>query len=139
MSATETRPPSSATPTATYRAAVVKSFTEPLVVEQVPRLALEPGQVRVQVEAAGLCHTDIHAAHGDWPVKPSPPFVPGHEGVGLVEKLGDGVTHLSVGRRPAHLVASAAPPHCRHGIPRIAHDPTLPRPGNPAAGLSTGP
>ena len=49
-------------------------------------MALEPGQVRVRVEASGLCHTDIHAAHGDWPVKPSPPFIPGHEGVGIVER-----------------------------------------------------
>src|SRR3954452_13775185 len=73
---------------ATYRAAVVHSFTEPLVVEQVPMAALEPGQIRVKVEATGLCHTDIHAAHGDWPVKPAPPFVPGHEGVGIVTELG---------------------------------------------------
>ena len=70
--------------TATYRAAVVRSFTDPLVIEEVPRLSLGPGQIRVRVEASGLCHTDIHAAHGDWPVKPTPPFVPGHEGVGLV-------------------------------------------------------
>lgn len=51
-----------------------------------------PGQVLVRLEACGLCHTDIHAAHGDWPVKPAPPFVPGHEGVGIVERLGDAVT-----------------------------------------------
>ena len=37
-------------------------------------------------ETSGLCHTDIHAAHGDWPVKPSPPFVPGHEGIGIVDE-----------------------------------------------------
>jgi propanol-preferring alcohol dehydrogenase len=101
MSATETRPASAPPPTATYRAAVVRSFAEPLVIEQVPRLALEPGQIRVQVEASGLCHTDIHAAHGDWPVKPSPPFVPGHEGVGLVCELGPGVTELLLGDRVA--------------------------------------
>ena len=44
-----------------------------------PRAA-RAGQIRVKVEASGLCHTDIHAAHGDWPVKPSPPFVPGPRG-----------------------------------------------------------
>ncbi len=101
MSATElTEAPSEAT-TTTYQAAVVHDFTSPLVVEQVPRLALDPGQVRVKVEATGLCHTDIHAAHGDWPVKPTPPFVPGHEGVGIVEELGPGVTEVALGDRVA--------------------------------------
>jgi len=83
------------------KAAVVRAFGEPLVIEERPDPEPGPGQVRVRVEASGLCHTDIHAAHGDWPVKPKPPFVPGHEGVGLVEALGDGVTHLSVGQRVA--------------------------------------
>jgi propanol-preferring alcohol dehydrogenase len=101
MSATQSRRTSVQPPTATYRAAVVHAFSGPLVVEEVPRLALEPGQVRVEVEAAGLCHTDIHAAHGDWPVKPSPPFVPGHESVGLVVELGPGVTELALGDRVA--------------------------------------
>jgi propanol-preferring alcohol dehydrogenase len=101
LSATETRLDSPAAPTASYRAAVVKSFGDPLIVEQVERLALEPGQIRVKVEAAGLCHTDIHAANGDWPVKPSPPFVPGHESVGLVVELGPGVTEHALGDRVA--------------------------------------
>ena len=86
---------------ATYTAAVVHDFEGPLTVEQVARRELEPGQVRVKVEASGLCHTDIHAAHGDWPVKPSPPFVPGHEGVGIVTELGPGVTEVAVGDRVA--------------------------------------
>ena len=85
----------------TYRAAVVHDFQQPLVVEQVPALPLEQGQVRVKVEACGLCHTDIHAAHGEWPVKPSPPFVPGHEGIGIVVELGSGVTEVSLGERVA--------------------------------------
>ena len=55
----------------------------------------------VRIEASGLCHTDIHAAHGDWPVKPHPPFVPGHEGIGIVERLGAGVTGRAVGDRVA--------------------------------------
>jgi propanol-preferring alcohol dehydrogenase len=53
------------------------------------------------VEASGLCHTDIHAAHGDWPVKPAPPFVPGHEGIGIVRELGRGVTEVALGDRVA--------------------------------------
>ncbi|GAA2245917.1 hypothetical protein GCM10010104_47880 [Streptomyces indiaensis] len=81
------------------KAAVVRSFGEPLVIEERPEPG--PGQVRIRLEASGLCHTDIHAAHGDWPVKPTPPFVPGHEGVGIVEALGDGVTRPAVGQRVA--------------------------------------
>jgi alcohol dehydrogenase, propanol-preferring len=87
--------------TGTYRAAVVQRFREPLTIEHVPRHELVPGQVRVKVEASGLCHTDIHAAHGDWPVKPTPPFVPGHEGVGVVEELGPGVSEVAMGDRVA--------------------------------------
>jgi propanol-preferring alcohol dehydrogenase len=85
----------------TYKAAVVHAFHEPLTVEQVSPPPLASGQIRVRVEATGLCHTDIHAAHGDWPVKPEPPFVPGHEGVGIVVELGRGVTEVQVGDRVA--------------------------------------
>ena len=88
-------------PPTTYRAAVVHEFGSPLTVEQVPMPDLGPGQVRVKVECSGLCHTDIHAANGDWPVKPSPPFIPGHEGVGAVTELGPGVSEVAVGDRVA--------------------------------------
>jgi propanol-preferring alcohol dehydrogenase len=53
------------------------------------------------MEASGLCHTDIHAAHGDWPVKPTAPFIPGHEGVGVIEALGPGASVHRVGQRVA--------------------------------------
>jgi propanol-preferring alcohol dehydrogenase len=82
------------------KAAVVRKFGEPLVIEDRPVPVPGYGQVTVQMEASGLCHTDIHAASGDWPVKPTPPFVPGHEGVGLVHAVGDGVA-LAVGQRVA--------------------------------------
>ncbi|CCK32505.1 Alcohol dehydrogenase [Streptomyces davaonensis JCM 4913] len=96
------------------KAAVVRAFGEPLVIEERPDPEPGPGQVRIRVEASGLCHTDIHAAHGDWPVKPNPPFVPGHEGVGLVEQLGDGVTHLTVGQRVAVPWLGRACGRCEH-------------------------
>jgi propanol-preferring alcohol dehydrogenase len=96
------------------KAAVVRAFGEPLVIEERPDPEPGPGQVRVRVEASGLCHTDIHAANGDWPVKPEPPFVPGHEGVGIVERLGDGVTHLSVGQRVAVPWLGRACGRCEH-------------------------
>jgi len=84
-----------------YRAAVVHEFHTPLTVDQVTAVELAAGQARVRLEACGLCHTDIHAAHGDWPVKPSPPFVPGHEGVGIVVEVASGVTEVAVGDRVA--------------------------------------
>jgi len=96
------------------KAAVVRAFGEPLVIEERPDPVPGPGQVRVRLEASGLCHTDIHAAQGDWPVKPNPPFVPGHEGVGIVEELGDGVTHLSIGQRVAVPWLGKACGRCEH-------------------------
>jgi propanol-preferring alcohol dehydrogenase len=83
------------------KAAVVHDFTQALRYEDVPKPKPGPGEVLVKVETAGLCHTDIHAAHGDWPVKPTPPFIPGHEGVGIVEQVGPGVTAVQVGDRVA--------------------------------------
>jgi alcohol dehydrogenase, propanol-preferring len=101
MAVSKEQPGVSGVVPSTYRAAVVQQFREPLTIDQVPRRELDPGQVRVKVEASGLCHTDIHAAHGDWPVKPSPPFIPGHEGVGIVSELGPGATEVAVGDRVA--------------------------------------
>jgi D-arabinose 1-dehydrogenase-like Zn-dependent alcohol dehydrogenase len=83
------------------KAAVVTDFTAPLQVKDVPVPEPAPDEVLVRIEASGLCHTDIHAAHGDWPVKPTPPFIPGHEGVGRIEKLGQDVTSRAVGQRVA--------------------------------------
>jgi alcohol dehydrogenase, propanol-preferring len=83
------------------KAAVVHEFSKPLVIEDVPKPVAGSGEVVVGIETSGLCHTDIHAAHGDWPVKPKPPFIPGHEGVGIVESLGAGVTEVAVGDRVA--------------------------------------
>src|SRR5215468_7345303 len=83
------------------RAAVVPAFGQPLIIEDRPVPEPGPGQVLVRVEASGLCHTDIHAANGDWPVKPSPPFIPGHEGVGIVVELGPGVDEVAAGERVA--------------------------------------
>jgi propanol-preferring alcohol dehydrogenase len=101
MVVTTPKPESPATSLTGYRAAVVHDFHSPLSIEEVPARPLEPGQIRVKVEASGLCHTDIHAAHGDWPVKPTPPFVPGHEGVGNVVELGPSVTEVALGDRVA--------------------------------------
>jgi propanol-preferring alcohol dehydrogenase len=83
------------------KAAVVHEFGRPLVIEEIPTPEPGPGQIVVKIETSGLCHTDIHAKNGDWPVKPSLPFIPGHEGVGLVARVGAGVTRLVEGDRVA--------------------------------------
>jgi alcohol dehydrogenase, propanol-preferring len=79
------------------KAAVVHAFGKPLAIEEVPIPAPGPGEVLVKIVATGVCHTDVHAADGDWPVKPTPPFIPGHEGAGIVAALGAGVTNLKEG------------------------------------------
>jgi alcohol dehydrogenase, propanol-preferring len=81
----------------TMKAAVVRAFGRPLVIEDVPVPVPGPGEILVKVKACGVCHTDLHAASGDWPVKPSPPFVPGHEAAGVVAALGPDVTDFKLG------------------------------------------
>jgi len=81
----------------TMKAAVVRAFGKPLAIEEVPIPSAGPGEVLVKIVATGVCHTDLHAADGDWPVKPVPPFIPGHEGAGVVAAIGTGVTQLKEG------------------------------------------
>ncbi|HTJ71115.1 MAG TPA: zinc-dependent alcohol dehydrogenase [Actinospica sp.] len=87
--------------TTTMNAAVVPALGAKLEIRRVPVPVPGPNQVLVRMEASGLCHTDIHAAHGDWPVKPTAPFIPGHEGVGIVEALGPGANVHRIGERVA--------------------------------------
>jgi propanol-preferring alcohol dehydrogenase len=79
------------------KAAVARAFGQPLVIEEMPVPTPGPGEVLVKIVASGVCHTDLHAADGDWPVKPTPPFIPGHEGTGIAAALGPGVTNLKEG------------------------------------------
>ncbi|MDG5488801.1 zinc-dependent alcohol dehydrogenase [Sphingomonas sp. BGYR3] len=79
------------------RAAVVRSFGAPLDIEERSVPSPRAGQILVRVHASGVCHTDLHAARGDWPVKPTLPFVPGHEAVGRVAALGPGVCGIKEG------------------------------------------
>jgi alcohol dehydrogenase, propanol-preferring len=97
------------------KAAVVHEFGTPLRIEDVPMPEPADDQVLVRIESSGLCHTDIHAAHGDWPVKPNLPLIPGHEGVGIVEGLGDRVANgLREGDRVAIPWLGYACGHCRY-------------------------
>lgn len=81
------------------KAAVVNAFLKELEIKEVSKPQLEDGEVLVKIEACGVCHTDLHAAHGDWPVKPKLPLIPGHEGVGVVVEVAQGVKSIKVGDR----------------------------------------
>ena len=98
------------------KAAVVTAFSAPLEIVERDIPAPAAGQVLVRLETCGLCHTDIHAAGGDWPVRPTPPFVPGHEGIGIIEELGAGVTTRQVGERVAIAWLGSACGSCRYCV-----------------------
>ncbi len=100
----------------TMKAAVVREFGKPLCIEEVAIPEVTPGQVLVKVVASGVCHTDLHAADGDWPVKPTLPFIPGHEGVGFVAALGAGVKGIKEGDRIGVPWLHTACGHCEHCI-----------------------
>lgn len=98
----------------TMKAAVVTAFGKPLEFREVEVPTLGAGQVLVKIAASGVCHTDLHAAQGDWPVKPNPPFIPGHEGVGHVVAVGAGVTHVKEGDRVGVPWLYSTCGHCEH-------------------------
>jgi propanol-preferring alcohol dehydrogenase len=95
----------------TMKAAVVRAFDQPLAIE-VPVPAQVREDVLVKIEACGVCHTDLHAAEGDWPVKPNPPFIPGHEG-GL-RCRGGRRRQACQGGRPRRPWLYSACGHCTH-------------------------
>ncbi len=100
------------------KAAVVEAFGKPLVIREMPVPEPKADQVLIRFEASGVCHTDLHAANGDWPVKPNPPFIPGHEGVGRVAAVGANVKHVKEGDRvgvPWLHTACGYCPSCRTG------------------------
>lgn len=98
----------------TMKAAVVRAYGEPLTLDEMPIPDVPPGQVLVKVAACGVCHTDLHAADGDWPVKPPLPFIPGHEGVGHVAAVGAGVQGIREGDRVGVPWLHTACGHCEH-------------------------
>ena len=96
------------------QAAVVEQFGKPLVFREYDIPTPRPGQILVKTEACGVCHTDLHAARGDWPVKPVLPFTPGHEGIGLVAAVGAGVTIVKAGDRVGVPWLYSACGHCEY-------------------------
>lgn len=98
----------------TMKAAVVREFGKPLEIEDAPVPEPGPNDIQVKIEASGVCHTDLHAAEGDWPVKPEPPFIPGHEGVGYVSGVGRNVKTVKEGDRVGVPWLYTACGHCEH-------------------------
>jgi propanol-preferring alcohol dehydrogenase len=98
----------------TMHAAVVVAFGKPLEFREYDIPSPGPGEILVKTEACGVCHTDLHAASGDWPLKPTPPFTPGHEGIGRVAALGAGVTTVKEGDRVGVPWLYSACGHCEY-------------------------
>ena len=96
------------------QAAVVEAFGKPLVLREWDLPSPGSGQIVVKTEACGVCHTDLHAARGDWPAKPTPPFIPGHEGIGLVAAIGAGVKAVKEGDRVGVPWLYSACGHCEY-------------------------
>ena len=87
------------------RAAVLEEFGAPLAVQEVDLAEPGPGEVLVRLEACGVCHTDLYTASGADPSGYAPAVL-GHEGAGVVERLGEGVSALSEGD---HVVSLFSP------------------------------
>lgn len=81
------------------KAAVNHQYKGALKIQEVDKPTIEDNDILVKIHACGVCHTDLHACHGDWPVKPKMPLVPGHEGVGEIVEVGKQVKHLKLGDR----------------------------------------
>ena len=96
------------------QAAIVVQFGKPLTLQEWDIPTPGPGQILVKTEACGVCHTDLHAARGDWPVKPTLPFIPGHEGIGRVAAVGAGVTIVKEGDRVGVPWLYSACGHCEY-------------------------
>jgi propanol-preferring alcohol dehydrogenase len=94
--------------------ATVTGFGKPLSLEEWEIPVVGPGQILVKTEACGVCHTDVHAWNGDWPLKPAPPFIPGHEGIGTVVAMGTGVTAVKEGDRVGVPWLFSACGHCEY-------------------------
>jgi S-(hydroxymethyl)glutathione dehydrogenase/alcohol dehydrogenase len=93
------------------RAAVLTEVGRPLELLDLEQEGPKAGEVRVQVKATGVCLSDWHIMHGDWPAPL--PLVPGHEAAGIVAEVGPGVTTVKPGQ---HIIFSFRPNcgHCRY-------------------------
>lgn len=106
----------------TIRAAVLRDGGQPPVVEALTLAEPRAGEVRVRMQASGVCHSDLHVRDGDWP-RPTP-MAMGHEGAGTVDAIGPGVQSLSVGQPVAlsWLIPCGICRACRAGKPWACPD-----------------
>jgi D-arabinose 1-dehydrogenase-like Zn-dependent alcohol dehydrogenase len=86
--------------TAKMQAAIVEQFGQPLVLREWDIPTPSPGQILVKTEACGVCHTDLHAAHGDWPLKPKLPFIPGKDMAKALAFAADGKVKADIELQP---------------------------------------
>jgi S-(hydroxymethyl)glutathione dehydrogenase/alcohol dehydrogenase len=93
------------------RAAVLEEFGKPLVVQEIDLAEPRAGEVLVRLQACGVCHTDLYTASGADPSGYAPTVL-GHEGAGVVEAVGEGVTSLAVGDPVVTLFS----PQCRECV-----------------------
>ena len=93
------------------KAAVLEQFGAPLAIREVSLAEPSAREVLVRLVACGVCHTDLYTASGADPSGYAPTVL-GHEGAGVVEKIGDGVTSLAVGDHVVTLFS----PQCRECI-----------------------
>ena len=112
------------------RAAVLEEFGSPLVVQEVDLAEPKAGEVLVRLAACGVCHTDLYTASGADPTGYAP-CVLGHEGAGVVERVGDGVTLVAPGRSRDHAVRARV--REVRPLPQRPHEPLHrdPRPAGP--------
>src|SRR3954467_5550248 len=96
-------------------AAILWEQGQPLSVETAELDTPGPGEILVELKAAGVCHSDLHPARGDWPAKT--PLVLGHEGAGIVRDVGTGVTTV----KPGDHVIPLYTPECRQCKTCLSH------------------
>lgn len=107
------------------KAGIVKQFGKTIDIENTDKPKPGKHQALVKLISTGVCHTDLHALEGDWPVKPSPPFIPGHEGVGEVVELGEDAVNFQVGDIAGNAwlwSACGNCEYCRRGWETLCHD-----------------
>ncbi|MGO1961452.1 MAG: alcohol dehydrogenase AdhP [Yaniella sp.] len=107
------------------KAGIVKQFGKTIDIEHTDKPKPGKHQALVKLISTGVCHTDLHALEGDWPVKPSPPFIPGHEGVGEVVELGEDAVNFQVGDIAGNAwlwSACGNCEYCRRGWETLCHD-----------------
>jgi len=98
------------------KAAVVRAFGKPLVIEELEIPQPGAGQVLLKMAASSVSHSDVRAISGDWPVKFNPPFVPGNNGVGFVAAVGAGVETIREGDRVGMRRLRPADGHCKRSM-----------------------